>query len=88
MKTSLIPIGNSKGIIIPAPVIRKLGIQDKLELEIKDNTMLLRPLNPRAKWAEAFKAAENGDDELLIDSVFEDETFEEWEASSSMRSIG
>ena len=50
--------------------------------------MLLRPLNPRAKWAEAFKAAENGDEELLIDSVFEDETFEEWEASSSMRSIG
>lgn len=78
MQTTLIPIGNSKGIIIPAPVIKSLGIHDKLELEIKDNTMLLRPVNPRAQWPAVFQAA--GSDELLIDSVFEDETFEEWEA--------
>lgn len=78
MKTGLISIGNSKGIIIPAPVIRNLGIHDELELEVKDNTMLLRPIHPRAKWTAAFQAA--GADELLIDSVFEDETFEEWEA--------
>ena len=80
MKVSLIPIGNSKGIIIPAPIIKNLGIQDKLELEIKDDTMLLRPANPRAMWGAAFKAmAKNGDDQLLIDSVLEDESFEEWE---------
>jgi len=81
MKVNVIPIGNSQGIIIPAPVIKNLRIQDRLELEVKEDTMLLRSSNPRAKWAEAFKAmAENGDDQLLIDSVFEDETFEEWEA--------
>lgn len=79
MKVDLIPIGNSRGIIIPAPVLKNLGIQDKLELEIRKNTMLLRSANPRASWGAAFKAmAENGDDQLLIDSVWEDESFEEW----------
>ena len=80
MKVDLIPIGNSKGIIIPAPVLKDLGIKDKLDLEIRQNTMLLRSANPRATWAVAFKAmAENGEDQLLIDSVLEDESFEEWE---------
>ncbi len=78
MKADLIPIGNSKGIIIPAPVIRDLGIGNELELEIKGGTISLRPLKPRAQWAAAFQEA--GADELLIDSVFEDETFEEWKA--------
>jgi hypothetical protein len=36
---------------------------------------------PRGNWAEAFQQMhENGDDALLIDDVFEDETFEEWKA--------
>lgn len=78
MKTDLIAIGNSKGIIIPASVLKSLNIQDKLEMEIREDTMLLRAANPRAKWAESFQAA--GADELLIDSVFEDESLEEWEA--------
>lgn len=80
MKIDLIPIGNSKGIIIPAPVLKDLGIKDKLDLEIRQNTMLLRSANPRATWEAAFKVmAENGEDQLLIDSVLEDESFEEWE---------
>ena len=34
---------------------------------------------PRQGWAEAAKRAhENGDDELLIPDVFEDEKFEDW----------
>lgn len=78
MKTDLIAIGNSKGIIIPAPVLKSLNIQDKLEMEVQQDTMLLRAANPRSKWVEAFQAA--GADELLIDSVFEDESLEAWEA--------
>ena len=38
-----------------------------------------QPEQPRQGWAEAAKRAhENGDDELLIPDVFEDEKFEDW----------
>jgi hypothetical protein len=40
----------------------------------------LKPVSkPRKGWEKAFeKMAENGDDNLLIDDVFEDENPEEW----------
>jgi len=35
---------------------------------------------PRENWEEDFKRVhENGDDELLIDDIFEDKNLEEWE---------
>ena len=81
MKADLIAIGNSKGIIIPAPVLKSLNIQDKLEMEVRQDTMLLRNASPRTKWEAAFQAmAAHKDDQLLIDDVFEDESLEEWEA--------
>ena len=81
MKTDLIAIGNSKGLIIPAPVLKSLNIQDKLEIEVRKDMMLLRAANPRTKWEAAFQSmAEHKDDQLLIDDVFVDESLEEWEA--------
>ncbi len=42
------------------------------------NTEILKP--PRKGWEEDFKRMhENGDDELLIEDIFEDENLEEWE---------
>ena len=42
--------------------------------------MILKPKNsPRKGWEKSFKKMnENGDDQLLINDVFEDESFEEW----------
>lgn len=43
----------------------------------RDNIVI--KAQPRQGWAEAAKRAhENGDDELLIPDVFEDEKFEDW----------
>jgi antitoxin MazE len=37
-------------------------------------------MNPRANWDQAFQEMHaNGDDELLIPDVLEDESFEEFE---------
>ena len=45
--------------------------------EETENTKL-----PRENWEEAFKRMyENGDNELLIDDIFEDLDLEEWENS-------
>ena len=79
MRLSIIGIGNSKGVIIPAKVLKKLGVKDYLELEVRRDALLLRPKNPRSTWEVAFKKmASQGDDLRLIDDVFEDESFEEW----------
>ena len=79
MRTSLISIGNSKGVIIPSKILKELGIEDNLELEIRQKTLLLRPANSRSTWESYFKnMAAKIEDQLLIDDVFEDEVFEVW----------
>jgi antitoxin MazE len=41
----IVPIGNSKGIRIPSPVIRRYGIRDKIELIETADGLLLRPID-------------------------------------------
>ena len=47
---------------------------------IEEGQIVLKPAStPRKDWEESFQQMhENGDDALLIDDVFADETFEEW----------
>ncbi len=81
MLVSVIPIGNSRGIRIPKSILQQLKIEEKVELEIHDKELLLRPINrkPRENWAEAFiKMHENGDDKLLIKDFNEQDDFQ-WE---------
>jgi len=79
MQVSIIQIGNSKGIRLPKTILSQYEIEDKVELVLeKDHIIIKRTRKPRAGWDKAFKMMrENGDDELLIPDVFEDETFEE-----------
>jgi antitoxin MazE len=81
MEVSIIKIGNSKGLRISKELLKRYNITDRVELILEEEQMILRPLvQPRKGWGEAFKAMhENQDDRLLIDDVFEDEEFEEWE---------
>lgn len=80
MQTQVINIGNSKGIRIPKAILKKYNIQDKINLILEEDFIVIKPIEELRKgWEEAFKEMhENGDDRLLIDDVFNDETFEEW----------
>ena len=80
MDLSIINIGNSKGIRLAKTILEKYNIQDKIELIFEKEHIILRAkLEPRKGWEESFKAMhDNGDDELLIDDIFLDENFEEW----------
>ncbi len=80
MELSVINIGNSKGIRLSKTVLEKYNIQDKIELILEKGFIILKPKSePRKNWEESFKKMhENGDDNLLIDDVFEDENLEEW----------
>ena len=80
MELSIINIGNSKGIRLSKTILEKYNIQDKIELILDKDFIVLKPkAEPRKDWEKAFQELhKNGDDQLLIDDVFDDENFEEW----------
>ncbi len=81
MLISVVPIGNSKGIRIPKSILQQLNIEEKVELEVHDKEILIRPVaqKPREGWYEKFiRMHQNGDDRLLIDELEEQEDFQ-WE---------
>lgn len=80
MELSVVNIGNSKGIRLSKTILEKYNIQDKIEIILENDYIILKPqAEPRKNWEKAFKKMhENGDDQLLIDDVFADENFDEW----------
>ena len=44
MITTLIPIGNSRGIRIPKPLINESGLKDKVELKVKKGEIRIIPV--------------------------------------------
>ena len=80
METSIIQIGNSRGLRLSKTILEKYNIKDKVELILEEGQIILRPIeSPREDWAEKFKKmADQGDDQLLMNDVFKDENFDEW----------
>ena len=68
MKINLVSIGNSKGVRLPASVIEQCGFGERLEMRVRDNTVVLVPMSKaREGWNEAFeKMAARGDDALVV----------------------
>jgi len=69
MHVSIRPIGNSRGIVIPKPLLTRLGLVDQADLTVEDGALVIRkPASPaRAGWADASKAlALQQDDALLL----------------------
>lgn len=80
MEVSIVKIGNSKGFRLSKSILDKYQIKDKVELILEKNQIVIKPVNePRKGWDLKFKKMhENGDDELLLGDVFEDENMEDW----------
>ena len=78
MKTSIIQIGNSKGLRLSKTILERYNIKDTVELILEKGRIILKPIDqPRKGWDEAFsKMHRNNDDQLLIDDVFNDEDFD------------
>ena len=83
MKTRIIKIGNSQGIRIPKPLLDQTGLDEEVELELRQNQIVIRPVyRARYDWEGQFKAmAEHGDDKLLNGDVLTLTTWDEdeWE---------
>ncbi len=80
MLVSIIKIGNSKGLRLSKTILEKYEIEDKIEVILEKDHIILKPITaPRKGWDNAFKKMnKNKEDNLLLNDVFEDENFEEW----------
>jgi len=80
METSIIKIGNSKGLRLSKTILEKYNIKDKVELILDKGQIILKPIErPRRDWDNAFKKMRiNNDDKLLMSDVFDDENLDEW----------
>ena len=61
-------MGNSKGVLIPKPILEQTGLLDTADLQVKNGVIEIRPLkrNPREGWAaDSQRIAQAGDDVLL-----------------------
>lgn len=75
MQVSLIAIGTSKGIRIPASVLKEIDMPKSFDLRIESNKIILDVVEePRVGWEEKFK---NSDNELLIDDGLDVDMWDE-----------
>jgi antitoxin MazE len=84
MKTSIIRIGNSRGIRIPKALLEQCRLRGTVELEVQNDHLVVRPVaKARSGWENAFcRMAQQGDDALLDPESWPrtqwDETEWEW----------
>ena len=81
MQIKLVQIGNSKGIRIPKKILNQCRIENQLDLQVQADKIILKPLKsgPREGWDLAAKRMHaEGDDQLLIPDVLEDDAELDW----------
>lgn len=67
MKTTIRKMGNSRGVIIPKPLLAQVGLDGEAEMAVENDAIVLRKpqRKARAGWVEASKTlAASGEDAL------------------------
>ena len=55
MRTTLRRIGNSQGVLIPAPLLAECGITGEIDLYLEGKKIVIEPVKPqRAGWFDAY----------------------------------
>ena len=79
MKTAIRKIGNSKGVLIPAPLIAACGIQDEVTMHVENNRLIIEAANtePRKNWFVSYDP--NKDESAWNDLVETEAEQADWE---------
>ena len=81
METDIVSIGNSRGIRIPAHILKLCGIEKKVRMEVRDGQITLTPIKAvRQGWEEAFRLASSRlaeDDSAIYDDSLDLDTLED-----------
>ena len=79
MRAKLITIGNSRGVRLPKPLIKEVGLEDEVEIRVRDKRIEISPVTgTRSGWAEAARLLHDRKEDTPLDhaSTYFDET--EW----------
>jgi antitoxin MazE len=78
IQVSIVQVGNSKGIRLSKTLLDRYKITNKVELILENDYIVLKSVTEsRKNWENAFvEMHKNGDDKLLIDSVFDGEKWD------------
>ncbi len=71
--TKIRAIGNSKGVILPKKYLDRCGIEDKVEINIKDKVIILAATKnvTKRKWAD-FKQINKKEKLPLVTNTFDE----------------
>ena len=80
MQISIRRMGNSQGVLIPKPILQQVGLEDRAEMIVEGDALILRRPRPalRAGWAEASQQIAASGEETLALSEFSNEADEDW----------
>jgi antitoxin MazE len=73
-------IGNSRGILIPKPLLKQAGLEDQAEILVEGNTLVVRRPDkaPRQGWAEDSKRLSACGGDALVWPEFANEADADW----------
>lgn len=76
MLTKIRRMGNSRGLLIPKPLLEQVGLEEQAEILVEGNTLVLRrpKKSPRSGWAEASKEIVARGEDALVWPEFANET--------------
>lgn len=81
MKAKLVSIGNSKGIRIPATILKQCNIEDQVDLEVVQGGIVIRPVESKTRegWDNAFMAMHKREEDTLLFDEVVDLEMEGWQ---------
>jgi antitoxin MazE len=70
MKSSIVRIGNSKGVRIPKPLLDQTGLNGEVEIRAEKDTLVIGPARkPREGWGAACREMAQREDDGLLDAA-------------------
>jgi antitoxin MazE len=79
MKSSLIKIGNSKGVRINSNIIKECELESEVEIKVVDKKIIIEAVKePRADWNKSFEKMHKKNEDVLL--ISNGNTFDkDWE---------
>ena len=67
MQVAIRTMGNSKGVLIPKPILEQTGLLDAADLQVKNGVIEIRPIkrSPREGWAADSQRVAQSEDDVL-----------------------
>jgi antitoxin MazE len=80
MQVTIRRMGNSRGVLIPKPLLKQVGLEGQAEMMVEGDALVLRPARPqvRSGWAEASRRIAAAGEDALGVPEFQNEEDKSW----------